>query len=158
MLTDMTGVTIKETRHLVLPLQTVLDAVVHYDRRNHGALLNGEAIQAEFVFGTPRDQGLNVAVRLPSGPDDVIEWRHLNTDDLSRAIISYCRARRIPLPLAAQKSLSITAEGAALAMEITMSLSRRVTVDTDLSGQPLRYARGYEPHAITPSSRSEVAV
>ena len=51
MLTDMSGVTIKETRHLVLPLQTVLDAVVHYDRRNHGALLNGEALQAEFVFG-----------------------------------------------------------------------------------------------------------
>lgn len=155
MLTDMSGVTIKETRHLVLPLQTVLDAVIHYDRRNHGALLNGEAMQAEFVFGTPRDQGLDVAVR--SG-DAIIEWRHLNTDDLSRAIISYCRARRIPLPLAAQKSLSITEEGAALAMENTMSLARRVTVDTDLSGQPLRYARGYEPHAITPNSRNEVAV
>lgn len=150
----MTGATIKETRHLVLPLQTVLDAVVHYDRRNHGALLNGEAMEAEFVRGRPRDAGLNVAVR--STRDDTIEWRHLNTDELSRAIISYCRSRRIPLPLAAEKTLSITEQGAALAMESTVNLSRRVSVDTDITGQPLRYARGYEPHAIVPSSKSEV--
>ena len=43
----------EETRHLVLPLQTVLDAVVHLDRRNHGSLPNGEAMQAEFVRGAP---------------------------------------------------------------------------------------------------------
>ena len=152
----MSGVTIKETRHLVLPLQTVLDAVVHYDRRNHGELLNGEAMQAEFVRGKPRDEGLNVAVR--SSSDATIEWRHLNTDDLSRAIISYCRSRRIPLPFAAEKTLSITEQGAALAIENTVNLTLRVTVEKDISGQPLRYARGYEPHAITPNSRNEVCV
>jgi hypothetical protein len=154
MLDDMPGVTIKETRHLVLPLQTVLDAVVDYDRRNHGALLGGEAMQAEFVRGIARDEGLNVAVR----QDGVIEWRHLGTDDLTRAIISYCRSRRIPLPLAAEKRLTITSEGAALAIENTVNLDRNARVDTDLSGQPLRYARGYEPHAIVPRSRQEISV
>ena len=152
----MSGVTIKETRHLVLPLQTVLDAVVHFDRRNHGALLQGEPLQAEFVRGRARDQGLNVAVRCTS--DHSIEWRHLNTDDLSRAIISYCRSRRIPLPFAAEKTLSITEHGAALAIENTVDLSKRGAVNTDLSGQPLRYAKGYEPHAIVPSSSSDICV
>ncbi len=152
----MSGATIKETRHLVLPLQTVLDAVVHFDRRNHGVLLQGEPLQAEFVCGAARDEGLNVAVR--SSNDDSIEWRHLNTDDLSRAIISYCRSRRIPLPFAAEKTLSITEHGAALAIENTVDLSRQRAVSTDLSGQPLRYARGYEPHAIVPTSSSEVCV
>jgi hypothetical protein len=152
----MGAATIKETRHLVLPLQTVLDAVVHYDRRNHGALLQGEAMQAEFVPGTSRNEGLNVAVRSTS--DDTIEWRHLNVDELSRAIISYCRSRRIPLPLAAEKTLSITAQGAALAMENTVNLAPRLGVETDITGQPLRYARGYEPHAIVPSSKNEVFV
>ncbi len=156
MMTSMSGVTIKETRHLVLPLQTVLDAVVHYDRRNHGSLLQGEALQAEFVRGSARGEGLNVAVR--SAGDRTIEWRHLNVDDLSRAIISFCRSRRIPLPLAAEKILTITEQGAALAMESTVSLSRRDAVDSDLSGQPLRYARGYEPHAIVPASKNEVSV
>lgn len=154
MLVDMSGVIIKETRHLVLPLQTVLDAVVHYDRRNHGELLNGEPLQAEFVRGTPRGEGLSVAVRR----DNAIEWRHLNTDDLSRAIISYCRSRRIPLPFAAEKTLTITENGAALAIENIVSLTSRVMVDKDISGQPLRYARGYEPHAILPNSRNEVCV
>jgi hypothetical protein len=152
----MSGVTIKETRHLVLPLQTVLDAVVHFDRRNHGSLLQGEPLQAEFVRGRARDEGLNVAVRSTS--DDTIEWRHLNTDDLSRAIISYCRSRRIPLPFAAEKTLSITEQGAALAIENTVDLSKRSAVNTDLSGQPLRYAKGYEPHAIVPSSSSDICV
>jgi hypothetical protein len=156
MLGDMSGVTIKETRHLVLPLQTVLDAVVHYDRRNHGAVLQGEPMQAEFVRGKTREEGLNVAVRSTS--DDSIEWRHLNTDDLSRAIISYCRSRRIPLPFAAEKTLTITDQGAALAIENTVNLSPRVDVNTDLSGRPLRYARGYEPHAIVPSSNSDICV
>ncbi|HUQ09106.1 MAG TPA: hypothetical protein VM146_02235 [Steroidobacteraceae bacterium] len=155
-LVDMTGVTIKETRHLVLPLQTVLDAVVHYDRRNHGALLNGEPLQAEFVRGKPQDEGLAVAVR--STNDDTIEWRHLNTDELARAIISYCQSRRIPLPFAAEKTLSITEQGAALAIENTVNLAGRVTIEKDISGQPLRYARGYEPHAIVPTSKSEVCV
>ena len=152
----MPGVTIKETRHLVLPLQTVLDAVVHFDRRHHGSLLQGEALQAEFVRGNARDEGLDVAVR--SATCDSIEWRHLNTDDLARAIISYCRARRIPLPFAADKTLSITDQGAALAIENTVDLSRRNAVNTDLSGQPLRYAKGYEPHAILPSSNSAITV
>jgi hypothetical protein len=152
----MTGVTIKETRHLVLPLQTVLDAVLHYDRRHQGELLNGELMQAEFVRGMPRDEGLNVAVR--STQDDTIEWRHLNTDDLARAIISYCRSRRIPLPLSAEKRLSITDQGASLAIENTVNLTSRVGVEKDITGQPLRYARGYEPHAITPNSRNEVCV
>jgi hypothetical protein len=154
MLADMTGVTIKETRHLVLSLQTVLDAVVHYDRRNRGELLGGEPMEAEFVRGIARDEGLNVAVR----NDSTIEWRHLNTDDLSRAIISYCRTRRIPLPLAGEKKLSITDEGAALAIENTVNLPTSATVETDLAGRPLQYARGYEPNAIVPNSRSEVCV
>jgi hypothetical protein len=152
----MSGVTIKETRHLVLPLQTVLDAVVHFDRSNHGSLLQGEALQAEFVRGAARDAGLNVAVR--STNDDSIEWRHLNIEDLSRAIISYCRSRRIPLPFAAEKTLSITDQGAALAIENTVDLAKRNVVSTDLSGQPLRYARGYEPHAIVPKSSSDILV
>ena len=155
MLGHMSGVTIKETRHLVLPLRTVVDAVVHYDQRNHGELLGGEPVQAEFVRGKPRDEGLNVAVR---SADDHIEWRHLNTDELYRAIISYCRTARIPLPLAAEKSLSITDQGASLAIENTLNVGGKNAVSLDLAGRPLTYAKGYEPTAIIPNTRNEVTV
>lgn len=151
----MSAVIIKETRHLLLPLQTVLEAVVQYDRRNHGSMLGGEAMQAEFVQGTPREQGLNVAVR--TSDESTIEWKHLDVHDLSRAIINYCRTRRIPLPYAAEKTVSITGEGAALAIENTLNLARKGSIDTDISGKPLRYAKGYEPHAILPNTRDIVA-
>jgi hypothetical protein len=151
----MSGVTIKETRHLVLPLKTVVDAVMHYDRRNHGELLRGEPMEAEFVRGRPSVAGLNVAVR---SADDHIEWRHLDTEALYRAVICYCRAARIPLPLTAEKTLTITDQGAALAIENTVNLEARNTVSKDIAGRPLSYAKGYEPHAILPTSRSEITV
>jgi hypothetical protein len=147
--------TIRETRQLVLPLQTVLDAVVQYDRRSHGALSRGEVIQAEFISGAEQT-GMQVAVMMPD--ESVIEWRHFDIDELAAAIINFCRSKRIPLPYAGAKSLSITKDGAAFSIENTVSVAKSHTLEADFSGRPLRYARGYEPHALEPASRSKVAV
>lgn len=145
--------TIKESRQLVLPLQTVLDAVVHFDRRAQGTLSRGEVVQAEFVRGTSLDSGLDVAVLSPD--DRVIEWRHFSLVELGAAIINFCRSKRIPLPYAGTKSLSITEHGAAFTIETTVDVAPTAAVDSDLSGRPLRYARGYEPHALRPLSNTE---
>jgi hypothetical protein len=152
----MSAVTIKESRQLVLPLQTVLDAVVHFDRRSHGTLSRGEVVQAEFVKGASLDSGLDVAVLTPD--DRVIEWRHFSIVELAAAIINFCRSKRIPLPYAGKKSLSITEHGAAFTIETTVDVDPPKKVDADLSGRPLRYARGYEPHALQPASRNEALV
>jgi hypothetical protein len=149
----MSAVTIKESRQLVLPLQTVLDAVVHFDRRAHGTLSRGEVVQAEFVRGSSLDSGLDVAVLTPD--DRIIEWRHFTIVELAAAIINFCRAKRIPLPYAGTKSLSITEQGAAFTIETVLDVEPPAKVDADLSGRPLRYARGYEPHALQPSTRTE---
>lgn len=144
--------TIKESRQLVLPLQTVLDAVVHFDRRENGSLARGDVVDAAFVSGNPRDEGLDVAVL---SSDRVIEWRHFDTDDISRAIIAFFRSQRIPLPYSGNKSLSITSQGAAFSIENTVNIKSRAQIDADLAGRPLRYARGYEPHALQPSTQTE---
>ena len=148
--------TIKESRQLVLPLQTVLDAVVHFDRRTHGVLSRGEVVQAEFVKGASLDSGLDVAVMTPD--ERVIEWRHFSIVELAAAIINFCRSKRIPLPYAGTKSLSITDQGAAFTIETTVDVDPPQKVEADLSGRPLRYARGYEPHALHPASRTESCV
>lgn len=147
---------IKESRQLVLPLQTVLDAVVNFDRKSNGTLSRGEVVQAEFVPGTSLESGLDVAVLSPE--DEVIEWRHFTLGDLAAAIINFCRAKRIPLPIAGTKSLSITEQGAAFSIETTVDLASRPKVDADLSGRPLRYAKGYEPYALHPTSHTESLV
>lgn len=152
----MSAVTIQESRQLVLPLQTVLDAVVQFDRRSHGTLSRGEVVQAEFVKGASLDSGLDVAVMTPD--DRIIEWRHFSIVELAAAIINFCRTKRIPLPYAGTKSLSITDQGAAFTIETTLNVEPPKKVEADLSGRPLRYARGYEPHALHPASRTESQV
>jgi hypothetical protein len=152
----MSAVTIKESRQLVLPLQTVLEAVVRFDRRAHGTLSRGDVVQAEFVRGSSLDAGLDVAVLTPD--DRVIEWRHFSIVELAASIIHLCRATRIPLPYAGNKSLTITDEGAAFTIETSVDVAPPASVDADLSGRPLRYARGYEPQALQPVTRTEAFV
>lgn len=152
----MGSVHIKESRQLVLPLQTVLDAIVHFDFMTTQYLSRGEIVQAEFVPGSSLQSGLDVAVM--SAEERVIEWRHFSLTDISTAIVNFCRSKRIPLPFSGTKSLSITAEGAAFQIENTVDLAPPAKPESDLSGRPLRYAKGYEPHALRPSSKTESLV
>ena len=85
--------------------------------------------------------------------DDAIEWRRFDFPRIGAAIIAYCRAKHIPLPYAGVKSLELTGEGIAFNIENTVSLAEKPRARTDLSGQPQRYAKGYEPTANTTNSR-----
>jgi hypothetical protein len=147
--------TIRETRQLVLPLQTVLDAVVQFDRRSHGSLSRGEVVEAQFV-PEGREKGLDVAVLMPD--DEVIEWRHFGLEELAAAIISFCRTKRIPLPYAGAKSLAITTQGAAFSIENTVNVGPPPASREDLARRPLRYAKGYEPHALEATTRRRITV
>jgi hypothetical protein len=39
-----------------------------------------------------------------------------------------------------------------------VNIARRPALREDISGQSLRYARGYEPHAISPNTQNETFV
>lgn len=151
----MSAATIRETRQIMLPLQTVLDAVLQFDAHREGTLSRGAVVQAEFVTDV-KDLGMHVAVLNPE--DQAIEWRTFSLEELATAIIAFCRSKRIPLPFAGAKSLAITKEGASFQIENEVQVGRNAPVGADLSGRPLRYARGYEPHALTPLSRNKVAI
>jgi hypothetical protein len=150
------SLTIQESRKLVMPLDTVIEALRHFDGKSHGPLSRGEVLQAEAVRDDTNGGGIDLAVR--SGAAHIIEWHHFNFAIIAAAIISYCRAKRIPLPYSGVKSLALTRDGIAFHIENTVSIARRPAVSEDLSGRSLRYAKGYEPHAITPSSQNEIYV
>jgi len=152
----MSAVTIKETRKLVLPLDTVVEALVHFDRKSLGPLSRGEVLQADLVVGGEDGDGIDIAVRAPDS--SLIDWHHFAFSAIAAAIISFCRSKRIPLPYAGVKSLELTKEGIAFNIENTLNLPQRPEPKEDIAGRPLRYARGYEPHAIRPKNNSEVAV
>jgi len=138
-----------------MPLDTVIEALVHFDGKSHGPLSRGEVLQAELVRNHLQGDGIDIAVR--SGAQHIVEWHHFNFSTIAAAIISYCRSRRIPLPYSGVKSLELTREGVTFHIENTVSIARRPAVRADLSGT-LRYAKGYEPHAISPNSQNEVCV
>ena len=152
----MSAVTISETRNLVLPLDTVLEALVQFDRRGLGLLLHGEVLQARIMSGSKRGDGIDVALR--NRNSRIIEWHRFDFAAIAAAIISFCRAKRIPLPYAGVKSLTLDKEGITFRIENLVSVAKRADLQTDLSGQPLRYAKGYEPHAIIPTSKTEALV
>jgi len=138
-----------------MPLDTVIEALVHFDGKSHGPLSRGEVLQAELVRNHLQGDGIDIAVR--SGAQHIVEWHHFNFSTIAAAIISYCRSRRIPLPYSGVKSLELTREGVTFHIENTVSIARRPAVCADLSWT-LRYAKGYEPHAISPNSQNEVCV
>jgi len=152
----MSALTISEIRNLVLPLDTVLEALVHFDREGLGLLMHGEVLQARIISGSKRGDGIDVALR--NADSRIIEWHRFNFAAIAAAIISFCRAKRIPLPYAGVKSLTLDKEGITFRIENRVSVAKDSDRQTDLSGQPLRYAKGYEPHAIIPTSKTEAFV
>ena len=145
----MSAVTIKESRRLLLPLDTVLEALVHFDRRSNGPLSRGDVLQADFVNDQLNGDAIEVAVRMPGTTD--IEWRRFDFGVIAAAIISYCRAKRIPLPLSGVKSIALTQEGISFSIENQVNIAQRPEVRADIAGRPIQYAKGYEPHSIRPS-------
>jgi hypothetical protein len=152
----MSAVTISETRNLLLPLETVLEALVQFDRKGDGLLAHGEVLQAKIMIGAKRGDGIDIALR--NSITRIIEWHRFDFTTITAAIISFCRAKRIPLPYSGVKTLSLAKEGITFRIENRVNLARHADLKEDISGQPLRYAKGYEPHAIVPTSNTEACV
>jgi hypothetical protein len=151
----MSAVTIKESRRLLLSLETVLEALVHFDRRSNGPLSRGEILQADFVTDEINGDAFEVAMRMPASD---IEWRRFDFGAIAAAIISFCRAKKIPLPLSGVKSIALTKEGISFSIENQVNLAHRPEVLSDIAGRPIRYAKGYEPHSIMPSGENVACV
>lgn len=117
----MAKVSIHEARRLVLPLETVVDAVLQLDRDRAGALSLGTILEA-LVESEP-DPGLLLAVRLQGS--EAVERRKFALPMIAAAIINYCWQSRIPLPRQGTKTLAVVPEGFAFTIETTLQVPRR---------------------------------
>ena len=110
-----------ETRRLVLPLETVVDAILELDRERGGRL----------TLSSIRD------ARIEEGESPALVLETLNADALSperpryslpaiaAAVIHYCWKNKVPLPRNWTKSIEIVPEGFALSLHGTVELQRR---------------------------------
>lgn len=116
----MSKVPVNEKRRIVLPIETVVDAVLQLDRDGGGRLSHGKLV--EVVLEPPPEPGLTIASKLPGALE--AERRKFPLPAIAAAIINWCRQARIPLPRQGKKTLEIVPEGFAFTVETTAQVVR----------------------------------
>lgn len=116
----MTTLSIYETRRLVLPIETVVEAVLQFDRDSGGTLFQGTILDA--TIESEPSPSLVLAVRRHS--TGTIEHRTFNLPTIAAAIINQCRQTRIPLPRSGKKLLEVVPEGLAFCIQTTINMPR----------------------------------
>jgi hypothetical protein len=116
----MAKVPVHEVRRILLPIETVVDAVLQLDRDGGGRLFQGTLV--EVVLEPPPEPGLALAAKLPGA--FTAQHRKFPLPAIAAAIINWCRQARIPLPRHGKKTLEIVPEGFAFTVETMAEVPR----------------------------------
>jgi hypothetical protein len=111
----MAKVRVQEVRKLLLPIETVVDAVLELDRSHGGTLAIGKLMEARVETGT--QPGLTLVVIQGSGSAAAAVQKHYTLPAVAAAVIHYCFRARIPLPRQATKSIEVVPEGFQLTIQ-----------------------------------------
>lgn len=103
----MANLCIYETRRLLLPIETAVEAVLQFDRDSGGTFYLGTILDARIES----EAAPSLVITMRSHCSEAVEQRTFNVPKIAAAIINYCRDARIPLPRGGKKSLELAAEG-----------------------------------------------
>lgn len=115
----MATFSVQETRRLILPLEAVVEAVLHFDRDSGGKLFHGTIVEAT-LESTP---ALTLSLTMQPSKSHELEHRRFNLAAIAAAIIHYCRQSKIPLPRGGQKTLEAVPEGLAFCIHTTSKMT-----------------------------------
>ena len=118
----MAKVRIQEFRKLLLPIETVVDAVLELDRSHGGTLAIGKLMEARVESGA--QAGLTLVVMQGSGSAAAAVEKHYSLPAVAAAVIHYCFRARIPLPRQATKSMEVVPEGFQLTIQTVTEVLR----------------------------------
>lgn len=145
----MTNVLMHESRRLVLPLETMVDALLEFDHVNKrwpaGATLEGARV----------DQSSGIVLLVKQSGQDASTERSYSLAIIAAAIINYCAKVRVPIPRKASKSVAITASGITMTLEGTLFLQRQHSALPD--GYAANTQSAQEPSSATPEPAPEPA-
>jgi hypothetical protein len=122
LLMAMAKVRIQEIRKLLLPVETVVDAILELDRSHGGALASAKLVEVRVETGT--DPGLSLVLMQGSGSDAAVVEKHFTLPAVAAAAIHYCFRARIPLPRQGTKSIEVTPEGYQLTIQTITEVLR----------------------------------
>jgi hypothetical protein len=118
----MAKVRIQELRRLMLPVETVVDAVLELDRSHGGSLAVGQLTEVRVQTGA--EPGLTLVVMQGSGSHAAPLQKHYTLPAVAAAVIHYCFRARIPLPRQGTKSIEIVADGFQLTIQTVTEVLR----------------------------------
>jgi hypothetical protein len=122
LLMAMAKVRIQEVRKLLLPVETVVDAILELDRSHGGALANATLLEVRVETGA--DPGLSLLMAQGSGHAATTLEKRFTLAAIAAAAIHYCFRARIPLPRQATKSIEVTPEGFQLTIQAVTEVLR----------------------------------
>lgn len=117
----MPKVLIYESRRLILPLETVVDAVLDLDRERGGRLSMATVTDARI------QEGEQAALILEVQAPDAVAPERLDypLPAVAAAVIRYCWKNKVPLPRNWTKTIDIVPEGFALSLQGSVEINRR---------------------------------
>jgi hypothetical protein len=121
LLMTMAKVRIQEVRKLLLPVETVVDAILELDRSHGGALATAKLMEVRIESGA--DPGLSLVLLGPGAAATSLE-KHFTLPAIAAAAIHYCFRARIPLPRQGTKSIEVTPEGYQLTIQTVTEVLR----------------------------------
>ena len=146
----MTNTLIHESRRFLLPLDTVVDALIELDVKHGRWPAGAQLVEALPVDGDDESsRGVVMAIRVP-GKAEAVQRTYL-LPIIAAAIVNYCLAMRVPMPRSATKTIQIVPEGIALQLENTLMLQRRHGQSLPSRGVTAQVERGGANAAMTQS-------
>lgn len=120
----MANTLIHESRRLLLPFDTVVDALIELDVKHGRWPAGAQLAEVSTVDGEDESaRGVVMSIRVP-GKTEVAQRTYL-LPIIAAAIVNYCLAMRVPMPRSSTKTIQIVPEGIALQLENTLMLQRR---------------------------------
>jgi hypothetical protein len=115
----MSTVLIHESRRLVFPLDTVVDAVIELEREHQRWPAQAKLARVKLSRSSGLTLTLAASSKLPE------EERRYPLATLAAAVIHYCARMHVPMPRNATKSVKIVGEGFELALDTKLFLQRQ---------------------------------
>ena len=115
---------IHESRRLLLPFDTVVDALIELEMKHGRWPAEAELVSVSLRDGGPQgERSMVMSVRASRHEDPAQRTYALPL--IAAAIVNYCMKLRVPMPRSSTKTIDILPEGIALQLDNTLKLPRQ---------------------------------
>lgn len=120
----MANTLIHESRRLLLPFDTVVDALIELEIK-HGRWPTETALVEVTMHDGDDDSARSIVLSVRPPRQEALVQRTYTLPIIAAAIVNYCLTMRVPMPRSSTKTIQILPDGIVLQLENTLMLQRR---------------------------------